>query len=133
MLILKQYSRSSVTNHSKKKVFKFCHFFNNRESCKFGDDCEYEHTRAPNCKDDKDCKRRFCMFSHKNKSFSQYSQKKDFQDGRQVRPRNSVMQPQESRRFSSPPIMNPWINYNQSYPPPRSQNQMGQNMYQRNL
>ena len=48
---------------------KFCHFFNNGNSCKKGDICKFRHEDSPRCEQDKDCARIWiCQFKH-NKTF----------------------------------------------------------------
>ena len=55
-----------VTVPSKKddKYKKFCHFFNNWNSCKKGDSCKFRHEDSPRCEQDKDCANRICPFKH---------------------------------------------------------------------
>ena len=56
------------------KYKTFCHFFNNRSSCKNGDSCKFRHEDSLKCKQDKDCTNRICQFQHSKKLKPQEAQ-----------------------------------------------------------
>ena len=65
-----------VTVPSKKddKYKKFCHFFNNQNSCKKEDSCKFRHEDSPMSEQDKDCANRICQFKHSEKLKPQEAQ-----------------------------------------------------------
>jgi hypothetical protein len=74
--------RNKSSNKSQQRNLKYCHFFNNRNYCKNGNNCQYSHERAPECVNDGRCSFRQCMFSHRNQSFPQgFPQAFQFQPG----------------------------------------------------
>ena len=51
-------------DHGKREKTRYCHFYVNRGTCKYGDDCNFVHKQAPLCNAGINCSRPRCMFSH---------------------------------------------------------------------
>ena len=52
---------------SAQEIIDYCHFFNNQNSCRKGDNCKFRHEDSPRCERDKDCTNRICQFKHNKK------------------------------------------------------------------
>ena len=47
---------------------RFCHYYVNGGSCRFGDNCKFKHQAAPPCRSGDSCRREKCMYSHPRSS-----------------------------------------------------------------
>ena len=46
----------------------YCHYFNNKKSCPFNEECLFLHKEAKMCKYGKLCERMYCMFKHESET-----------------------------------------------------------------
>ena len=44
----------------------YCHFFNNRKTCPYDDECVFLHEHSKLCKYGDECERTYCMFQHED-------------------------------------------------------------------
>ena len=47
-----------------KKIKLYCHYFNNKKTCPYEEECVFLHEDAKNCKYGMECERLLCMFKH---------------------------------------------------------------------
>ena len=59
---------------------KYCHFFVNRGSCKFGSRCKFDLATAPMCRAGLSCRISLCMFSHPQVQQTSYTYHQDQQN-----------------------------------------------------
>ena len=55
---------SRKQGYTKERSLDICWFFNN-SGCKFGDQCRFDHDRAPDCHFQEKCRRTNCRYSHR--------------------------------------------------------------------
>ena len=76
---------------------RYCHFYVNRNHCKFGEDCKFSHEKAPLCRSGERCVRERCIYSHQRNITMEP-------------PRSSFLSDKNVNQVPSPwPMITPWM------------------------